>query len=115
MSSIRTIGVGIYKYLIVYELCYLLFVSDVKANKKPMTIDKGKHFSIYKRNPIRDFTTSNNLVTFEVLYLNPATFAPVIIFESTSGDKMPKMLKEPKEPNVGKGKSLVFYKKKSHP
>ena len=102
MSSIKTIGVGIYKYLIVSKLCYLLFVSDVKANKKPVTIDKGKYLSIFKRNPIHDFTTSNNLVTFEVVYLNPATFAPVIIFESISGDKMLKTLKEPKEPTLAK-------------
>ena len=115
VSSIKTIGVRIYKYLIVFQLCYLLFVSDIKANKKPMTIDKGKHLSIYKRNPICDLTTSNNLVTFEVVYLNLATFAPVIIFESISGDKMLKMTKEPKKPNIGKGKSLVFYNQKSHP
>ena len=93
----------------------MLFVSDVKANKKPLTIDKGKYLSIYKRNPIHDFTTSNNLVTFEAIHLNLATFAPIIKFESISEDKTPKTLKEPKELKVGIGKSLVFYNKKSHP
>ena len=93
----------------------MLFVSDI-SDKPPMTIDKGKHLSIYKRNAILDFTTSNNLVTLEVIYLNLATFTPIIIFESVSGDKTPKMPKTQKEVKVvDKSKYLVFYKKKSHP
>ena len=50
-----------------------------KTPKEQPNIEKGKHFELYKRNPIHDFHGSSGLVSIglAVVKLNPTRFASI--------------------------------------